>query len=323
MKKLYHEYFHIPENGKISDKVMLGRTVVAALCVILCLCAFSVSTYAYYYMTVVSSGNTVQAATFEAEVHVFEGNEEVDAIGGVYPLDANSEYTVVVIPRGSAKGFAVVTVASQAGNQALMLASVDEGEGEGSGEEQAAIPEIDISGAGTYYTPQLFEDGQAKAATFTIQTTEAVTMSIEAHWGKKQDSLEATPITVDLSSIDSALLLLEEEEEEELEPATNTDLQGNFSGDPVEPDTPIDSNESTNPSNPVVPDTPTTDEGNAEGEGESAGGDEDTGSDQSTGEGENTGGEEGAADDAVTDEGDAADENNTVSGDDTTGAEVA
>lgn len=309
MKKLYHEYFHIPENGKISDKVMLGRTVVAALCVILCLCAFSVSTYAYYYMTVVSSGNTVQAATFEVEVTVKDSSSQtVAAPDGVYTLDANSEYTVVVIPRGSAKGFAVVTVASQAGNQALMLASVDEGEGEGSGEEQAAIPEIDISGAGTYYTPQLFEDGQAKAATFTIQTTEAVTMSIEAHWGKKQDSLEATLITVDFSSIDSALLLLEEEEEEELEPATNTDLQGDYSGAPV------------------VPNTPTTEENGTTDEGGIEGGDEITDGDQSTGEGEDditTGSEGVTADDAAIDEGDAAEENNTVSGDETTGTEVA
>lgn len=103
MKKLYHEYFHIPENGKISDKVMLGRTVVAALCVILCLCAFSVSTYAYYYMTVVSSGNTVQAATFKVEVYLDGSDTPATAYAsGIYTIPTGT-HTVKLMKTGTAE----------------------------------------------------------------------------------------------------------------------------------------------------------------------------------------------------------------------------
>ena len=307
MKKLYHEYFHIPENGKISDKVMLGRTVVAALCVILCLCAFSVSTYAYYYMTVVSSGNNVQAATFEVEeLMVYDDDTLVAAADSgsyTYQLDAGKTYTVAMQLSGSVKN-AHVAIKVEALETAVAAMALNEGQEPGG------------LAVGTYHTETIEINGETKTVQFGLTVASDAKVTLQPCWGKAPADAGSNIAVYDT-------LLLEEEEEEELEPATNTDLQGNFSGDPVEPDTPIDSNESTNPSNPVVPDTPTTDEGNAEGEGESAGGDEDTGSDQSTGEGENTGGEEGAADDAVTDEGNAADENNTVSGDDTTGAEVA
>lgn len=36
MKRLYQKYLAIPKNGKVSDKVVLGRAAVTALCMILC-----------------------------------------------------------------------------------------------------------------------------------------------------------------------------------------------------------------------------------------------------------------------------------------------
>lgn len=308
MKKLYHEYFHIPKNGKISDKVMLGRTVVAALCVILCLCAFSVSTYAYYYMTVVSSGNNVQAATFEVEeLRVYDGNEKVDAPEGVYSLTGGKEYTVVLQLSGSVKN-AHVAIKVEAPEASAAVMAVDEGQATGG------------LSVGTYYTATIELDGNTKTVQFGLTVASDAKVTLQPRWGK-------TPADVNEPISVSEPTLLEEEEPET---ATPSDLEENPSfNDPVEPDTPVAPNDSTNSSDPVVPNTPTTegngttDEGNAEGEGESAGGDENTGSDQSTGEGEDTSGGEGAADGAVTDEGNAADENNTVSGDETTGAEVA
>lgn len=320
MKKLYHEYFHIPENGKISDKVMLGRTVVAALCVILCLCAFSVSTYAYYYMTVVSSGNNVQAATFEVEVlQVYADDDDgtpvaaADSGSYTYQLDAGKTYTVAMQLSGSVKN-AHVVINVEERETAVAAMALDESQ------EPGGLT------VGTYHTETIGINGETKTVQFELQVASNAKVTLQPCWGKAPSDAGGNIAVYDTS-------LLEEEEEEELEPATNTDLEENPSfNNPAEPDTPIDSNDSADSSAPVVPNTPTTeengttDEGNAEGEGESAGGDEDTGSDQSTGEGEDditTGSEGVTADDAVTDEGDAADENNTVSGDETTGTEVA
>ena len=41
MRKLYAEYFHIPKQGKINEKVMLMRVTFMVSVVIMCLAAMS------------------------------------------------------------------------------------------------------------------------------------------------------------------------------------------------------------------------------------------------------------------------------------------
>lgn len=308
MKKLYHEYFRIPENGKISDKVMLGRTVVAALCVILCLCAFSVSTYAYYYMTVSSTGNNVQAATFEVEVYLDGSDTPATAdANGSYTIDPGT-HTILLKPTGNVtKGFVVVEVAHQTSGVVLMMAGTG-------GSPSSATP--DTTAAGTYCTPQLFdENGVPQVATFTLKTEGTVTLT--PCWGEQKDYSnlsDKSVITATLVASDEAQLTNEEEapadenqqEEKQEETPPSNEQESPDGENPAEGETPAEG-EGGQPSNPAngengqqggeqqsdnSSDTTEVEGGQQSGETSDANGDDTvTGGDTTTGGDDTTGGE--------------------------------
>lgn len=67
MKRLYEEYLHVPEDGKIKEKVFIARIVVAIVCVVCCLSAMGFSAYAFFTSSITSGSNTIVAATYGAE----------------------------------------------------------------------------------------------------------------------------------------------------------------------------------------------------------------------------------------------------------------
>ena len=70
MKRLYEEYLHVPEDGKIKEKVFIARIVVAIVCVVCCLSAMGFSAYAFFTSSITSGSNTIVAATYGAEITV-------------------------------------------------------------------------------------------------------------------------------------------------------------------------------------------------------------------------------------------------------------
>lgn len=68
MKKIYEEYLHVPEEGKIKEKVFIMRVVVAIVCIVFCLSAMGFSAYAFFSSSITSGSNTIMAATYGVEV---------------------------------------------------------------------------------------------------------------------------------------------------------------------------------------------------------------------------------------------------------------
>ena len=89
MRKLYKEYFYIPKNGKIRDKVFFTRITVIVVSMIACLMAMSISAYAYFSVNVYSKTSTVKSAYYNLNVTPVE---EIEVTDGVFMLD-NSEGT--------------------------------------------------------------------------------------------------------------------------------------------------------------------------------------------------------------------------------------
>ena len=109
MKKLFHEFFHIPKDGTIQDKVMLTRVVMSIATVMLCLVAMSATAYAYFAYNITSDYNMIQAATFKADISVTitdANNKAVDAkvitsnyqTHRVEGLEVGKYYTVTIVP---------------------------------------------------------------------------------------------------------------------------------------------------------------------------------------------------------------------------------
>ena len=120
MGKLFHEYFHIPENGKIRDKVIIGRLVVTVVATLVCLIVMGLSAYAYFTHDVISANNVIKAAHFETNVKIQitdENGEAIQVITSNYKshlaeLKANTKYFITLKPteRSTAKtGFVIVS----------------------------------------------------------------------------------------------------------------------------------------------------------------------------------------------------------------------
>ena len=251
----------------------------------LCFVCLAATTWAWFVVSVTSDSNTIQTASFGVAITVTPSSgSATDKGNNVYSLSAGT-YTVTLTPTGNAtKGFAVVTVAAAQPpiSQMLMLASA------GNEEQQQTTPPNTITAVGTYYTQQLFVDGVAQVATFTIQTSEAVTLTVKAYWGEKQADLTATEISANLTDSNEAQLINEEEDpanenqqEEEQEnqqqeeenpsdennPADDTNTGGE--GENTSTDTPAEGEDGQQGDEPS---TPTDGEGEQQG-GETTGGD--------------------------------------------------
>ena len=159
MKEFYNTYFRIPQDGKISDKVMLVRVGLTAFLMIVCLAAMGLSAYAYFSHNITSGTNMIKAADFDATVEVKIGENIVASENGVYTLEKKA-YTVTLTKVGTATtGFCIVEI---------------------------------IAGKNTvkYHTEQLGDGGMdpENAVTFTLDLAwltgaDAVEVAFYPHWG--------------------------------------------------------------------------------------------------------------------------------------------
>ena len=107
MKKIYEEYLHVPEEGKIKEKVFIMRIAVAIVCVVCCLSAMGFSAYAFFSSSITSGSNTIVAATYGVEAAITTGAETVVTAKDDNPLlyknVAAGTYTVSLKALGTAQ----------------------------------------------------------------------------------------------------------------------------------------------------------------------------------------------------------------------------
>lgn len=144
MEKFYNEYFHIPKNGKISEKVMFMRVVITAILMIICLAAMSLTAYAYFSHNVSSGSNIIKAAEFDVTVAVTvtkdETSEKVEARDDGSYLLTSGTYSVSLTKAGTATtGFCIVdiTVGQNTGKYHTQQLGVD-------GEDQRLVLEFTL-----------------------------------------------------------------------------------------------------------------------------------------------------------------------------------
>ena len=171
MRKLFNEFFYIPQHGKVREKVMLIRLASLITIVILCLAAMSITAYAYFSYNVTSGSNIIRSATFKTEVQVQITDSNGKAVDTVKPITSDYKsfkiegltvgetYTISVAPikdeKAAKTGFVVVTADN--------------------------CPD-------TYYTQQLGKDekvegGETNKLSFEIMITDSATVYLRAHWG--------------------------------------------------------------------------------------------------------------------------------------------
>ena len=171
MRKLFNEFFYIPQHGKVREKVMLTRLASLITIVIFCLAAMSITAYAYFSYNVTSGSNIIRSATFKTEVQVQITDSNGKAVDTVKPITSDYKsfkiegltvgetYTISVAPIKDEKtaktGFVIVTADN--------------------------CPD-------TYYTQQLGKDekvegGETNKLSFGIMITDSTTVYLRAHWG--------------------------------------------------------------------------------------------------------------------------------------------
>lgn len=121
MRNLYKEFFLVPKQGNVRDKVMLVRTAIMLAIMIVCLVAISFSAYAYFSHTVTSSANIIQSAYFKAGVTIGVNDpdetspavKEIDNITYEVELKAGPSYIVTLTPGDSTAktGFCTIIAA--------------------------------------------------------------------------------------------------------------------------------------------------------------------------------------------------------------------
>ena len=118
MRNLYREFFYVPENGKVRDKVMLTRVAVTVISIVICLASMGITAYAYFSYNVASEINVIKAANLETSVQITDSNGEVVKVitsnykSHLASLKGGAEYHVTIKPtaRSTAKtGFVIIT----------------------------------------------------------------------------------------------------------------------------------------------------------------------------------------------------------------------
>jgi len=112
LKALYFEFFHIPEQGKIRDKVLMARVVLASVLIVLCMLSMSLSAYAFYAVGL-TTHSTLKTANFEAQLEIQAENGDLlqtESEHGVYRLELEPDfYTLRLSFGGDAEtGFCVI-----------------------------------------------------------------------------------------------------------------------------------------------------------------------------------------------------------------------
>ena len=165
MKKLFEEFFAVPENGKVPEKVMVTRAALSVAVVLVCLAAMGITAYAYFSHSLISGKNTIKTADFGVNITIQNTDptqepvqiEQSDKKTQVATLLAGNTYSVTVERTGNATtGFCKISVA---------------------GDDEPV-----------YHTEQLsavadVEAGKKSVITFTLTVADTTKLSFYGNWG--------------------------------------------------------------------------------------------------------------------------------------------
>lgn len=155
MRELYDEYFYVPDDGKIRDKVMLARTALTVLIMLLCLFAMSITAYAYFSNDSTTHVSAIKTADFGLGTTVTNNDGTIITPNqdGTYTL-LEGTYVVCLSKKGSAStGFCVINDTHDTDDK--------------------------------YHTQQIGVSGSKniEKITFTLEISEQTTVKFTPHWG--------------------------------------------------------------------------------------------------------------------------------------------
>lgn len=171
MRKLFNEFFYIPQHGKVREKVMLTRLALLITIVIFCLAAMSITAYAYFSYNVTSGSNIIRSATFKTEVQVQITDSNGEAVDTVKPITSDyKSFKIEGLTVGETYTISVAPIKDEkAAKTGFVIVTADN------------CPD-------TYYTQQLGKDekvegGKTDKLSFGIMITDSTTVYLRAHWG--------------------------------------------------------------------------------------------------------------------------------------------
>lgn len=171
MRKLFNEFFYIPQHGKVREKVMLTRLASLITIVIFCLAAMSITAYAYFSYNVTSGSNIIRSATFKTEVQVQITDSNGKAVDTVKPITSDyKSFKIEGLTVGETYTISVAPIKDEkAAKTGFVIVTADN------------CPD-------TYYTQQLGKDekvegGETNKLSFEIMITDSTTVYLRAHWG--------------------------------------------------------------------------------------------------------------------------------------------
>ena len=68
MRKLYDEFFYVPKQGNVREKVLVARVAVSVALILLCMAIMNFTAYAYFSCNVSSGINTIQSARYDLDI---------------------------------------------------------------------------------------------------------------------------------------------------------------------------------------------------------------------------------------------------------------
>ncbi len=164
MRKLYHEFFYIPQHGKIREKVMAARVAVVALITVVCLTAMSLTAFAYFSYNVVSGTNRIKAAHFDVDVTVTVADEPQQTARSVR---SNAVTHTAVLQPGVTYTVRVRSADNSTAQTGFVIVSAQNSDS-------------------CYHTQQLRKGGEATE--FYLTVTAETTVTFLAHWGTSSRS---------------------------------------------------------------------------------------------------------------------------------------
>lgn len=105
MKKIYKEFFCIPKNKKISDKVFTVQIIVSVFTMLICGILYCSTTFAWFTCQKNVGTAEIQSATYRLKVEI----GEEDTFSYICPLEQSDEHQVKLTAMGTAKkGYCVI-----------------------------------------------------------------------------------------------------------------------------------------------------------------------------------------------------------------------
>ena len=171
MRKLYRDFFHVSERGKIRDKVMLANVAMSVAVIVMCLASLSLSAYALFSCNVTSGRNTIRTASFKAQIQVQITDDNGTVLETVTPVTGDHQsFRIEGLKVGQTYTVTLKQIKDQtAAKTGFVIVSADN------------CPD-------TYHTQQLGADekvsgGQTPEISFKLVITDSTNVYMKAHWG--------------------------------------------------------------------------------------------------------------------------------------------